>query len=114
MLCGSPLGASLNGTQVSILLVARSSRWTPAKPLFCAQTLPSTCENCGLTMFTCAASMFCSGGSGQNLKVSLRSEEHTSELQSHVNLVCRLLLEKKKKNKSSSYLKNKKKENKKQ
>src|SRR5690242_21345288 len=29
--------------------------------------------------------------------VRLRSEEHTSELQSHVNLVCRLLLEKKKK-----------------
>src|SRR5438477_3520190 len=28
-----------------------------------------------------------------------RSEEHTSELQSHVNLVCRLLLEKKKKKK---------------
>src|SRR5690242_21804018 len=29
----------------------------------------------------------------------VRSEEHTSELQSHVNLVCRLLLEKKKKTK---------------
>src|SRR5437773_3285494 len=29
----------------------------------------------------------------------LRSEEHTSELQSHHDLVCRLLLEKKKKNK---------------
>src|SRR5260370_4744505 len=28
-----------------------------------------------------------------------RSEEHTSELQSHLNLVCRLLLEKKKKGK---------------
>src|SRR5437773_3350020 len=28
--------------------------------------------------------------------VSLRSEEHTSELQSHHDLVCRLLLEKKK------------------
>src|SRR5207237_4105582 len=27
--------------------------------------------------------------------VELRSEEHTSELQSHLNLVCRLLLEKK-------------------
>src|SRR5260370_2829466 len=26
----------------------------------------------------------------------MRSEEHTSELQSHLNLVCRLLLEKKK------------------
>src|SRR5260370_22978679 len=31
--------------------------------------------------------------SGRSL---LRSEEHTSELQSHLNLVCRLLLEKKK------------------
>src|SRR5690242_21590940 len=30
--------------------------------------------------------------------IPVRSEEHTSELQSHVNLVCRLLLEKKKKN----------------
>src|SRR5260370_23206682 len=28
--------------------------------------------------------------------IRLRSEEHTSELQSHLNLVCRLLLEKKK------------------
>src|SRR5690242_21371364 len=29
------------------------------------------------------------------MQISTRSEEHTSELQSHVNLVCRLLLEKK-------------------
>src|SRR5260370_30343057 len=29
---------------------------------------------------------------------TVRSEEHTSELQSHLNLVCRLLLEKKKNN----------------
>src|SRR5260370_14163542 len=28
--------------------------------------------------------------------IATRSEEHTSELQSHLNLVCRLLLEKKK------------------
>src|SRR6266480_7771019 len=33
-----------------------------------------------------------------------RSEEHTSELQSHVNLVCRLLLEKKKKKLIKSFL----------
>src|SRR5438034_5067234 len=32
-----------------------------------------------------------------------RSEEHTSELQSHSDLVCRLLLEKKKKNNIHSY-----------
>src|SRR6266540_6635817 len=38
-----------------------------------------------------------------------RSEEHTSELQSHHDLVCRLLLEKKKKNKKSMQLKKKKK-----
>src|SRR5260370_27714056 len=31
-------------------------------------------------------------------RTEVRSEEHTSELQSHLNLVCRLLLEKKKKN----------------
>src|SRR5690242_21440776 len=33
----------------------------------------------------------------EGFTVYKRSEEHTSELQSHVNLVCRLLLEKKKK-----------------
>src|SRR5260370_23347072 len=33
-----------------------------------------------------------------------RSEEHTSELQSHLNLVCRLLLEKKKKKTQNSEL----------
>src|SRR5260221_8597003 len=31
-------------------------------------------------------------------RIERRSEEHTSELQSHSDLVCRLLLEKKKKN----------------
>src|SRR2546422_6289897 len=32
------------------------------------------------------------------IRKTLRSEEHTSELQSRLHLVCRLLLEKKKKN----------------
>src|SRR2546430_7712347 len=36
------------------------------------------------------------------IKVDLRSEEHTSELQSQSNLVCRLLLEKKKANSGHS------------
>src|SRR4051812_50005563 len=36
-------------------------------------------------------------GAGPKAGGPNRSEEHTSELQSHVNLVCRLLLEKKKK-----------------
>src|SRR5260370_15511778 len=34
---------------------------------------------------------------------TMRSEEHTSELQSHLNLVCRLLLEKKKKSFKKSW-----------
>src|SRR5436190_4898489 len=43
------------------------------------------------------------GGAGQLGRRAIascapRSEEHTSELQSHSDLVCRLLLEKKKKN----------------
>src|SRR5688572_31004072 len=43
---------------------------------------------------------------GQSHSLGARSEEHTSELQSQSNLVCRLLLEKKKKKKKK---KNKKK-----
>src|SRR5260370_32142517 len=39
----------------------------------------------------------CSSTPAPSTNVVQRSEEHTSELQSHLNLVCRLLLEKKKK-----------------
>src|SRR5690242_21094108 len=41
------------------------------------------------------------GDSGEVTITASRSEEHTSELQSHVNLVCRLLLEKKKQNQNN-------------
>src|SRR5436309_7515732 len=37
---------------------------------------------------------------GEDVLLPIRSEEHTSELQSRENLVCRLLLEKKKKKKN--------------
>src|SRR5690242_21280627 len=43
-----------------------------------------------------AARMFAPLGGIMEDPATGRSEEHTSELQSHVNLVCRLLLEKKK------------------
>src|SRR2546430_9046109 len=42
------------------------------------------------------------GGGGGRGRGRRRSEEHTSELQSQSNLVCRLLLEKKKKTLSSA------------
>src|SRR5688572_32206573 len=41
-------------------------------------------------------------GSGSACTAPRRSEEHTSELQSQSNLVCRLLLEKKKKKKTTA------------
>src|SRR5205085_8235435 len=44
--------------------------------------------------------LFCTTGTDQDMQRRMglvRSEEHTSELQSQSNLVCRLLLEKKKK-----------------
>src|SRR5260370_24691723 len=45
------------------------------------------------------------GDSSRSLKTSSnRSEEHTSELQSHLNLVCRLLLEKKKTPRNTAHI----------
>src|SRR5438132_10774813 len=45
-----------------------------------------------------ALEMICGHGAieGRTVALIARSEEHTSELQSHSDLVCRLLLEKKK------------------
>src|SRR2546427_2233941 len=44
-----------------------------------------------------AVARLCRHGPGMDRRGDTRSEEHTSELQSQSNLVCRLLLEKKKK-----------------
>src|SRR2546422_1799688 len=43
----------------------------------------------------------------QRLRTHVRSEEHTSELQSRLHLVCRLLLEKKKKKNNITIAQNK-------
>src|SRR5690606_41788863 len=72
-----------------------SGRTSPASPIVTAGTLRdavhSCCQLC--RRFTCATT-----GRGRRARGSpaSRSEEHTSELQSRENLVCRLLLEKKK------------------
>src|SRR5690606_39772322 len=57
-----------------------SSRAVPRSPLKSPQSGRRRCETC----------------SPQISRTKSRSEEHTSELQSRENLVCRLLLEKKK------------------
>src|SRR5260370_26982552 len=43
-------------------------------------------------------------GQGRTVSLPSRSEEHTSELQSHLNIVCRLLLEKKQQRKKATQL----------
>src|SRR5688572_31450667 len=60
------------------------------------------CEtNCQVTSVeqSCAATLYTQCQAGCAALLHGRSEEHTSELQSQSNLVCRLLLEKKKKKK---------------
>src|SRR5438034_5489265 len=53
----------------------------------------STHLGCGTAMTAASRTLGCD----MIMFMSHRSEEHTSELQSHSDLVCRLLLEKKKK-----------------
>src|SRR5438093_7536269 len=52
--------------------------------------------------FSASTPYGCRMCSGRTRRSRNRSEEHTSELQSLTNLVCRLLLEKKKKKKTTS------------
>src|SRR5437870_6373150 len=60
----------------------------------------------GLALGGLLGYLFSGSGLGGVLLLALRSEEHTSELQSRGHLVCRLLLEKKKKNSPQTSLKN--------
>src|SRR4029450_800852 len=69
MLC--PLGDSLNGSQVSHLPDLRSTRCTPANPLFCVHTLPSTPICIGLVILICVLGLFRSGGMFQTWNVSV-------------------------------------------
>src|SRR5260370_8065029 len=56
-------------------------------------TSPNT-DRAVSVIFSTASRSRADGWSGTTI-TETRSEEHTSELQSHLNLVCRLLLEKK-------------------
>src|SRR5690242_20786444 len=70
------------------------TRRPPRSTLFPYTTLFRSPFWAGRVLRACATG---SAARPSSSKRSPRSEEHTSELQSHVNLVCRLLLEKKKK-----------------
>src|SRR5260370_20083556 len=72
-------------------LFRSSHRWRRVYPAPAAAGRAATVSRMGLSADT-------GGLYSDGVRID-RSEEHTSELQSHLNLVCRLLLEKKKKTK---------------
>src|SRR2546430_8244914 len=77
------------------LFRSRSTRKSPSEPLGPAESREFGGTLHCLTLHPVELACFHYSGSG--ISPEPRSEEHTSELQSQSNLVCRLLLEKKKK-----------------
>src|SRR5436190_7189401 len=75
------------------LMIRRPPRSTlfPYTTLFRSGMTPNGIGSNGRDRGCCTSRMI-----SENLRGAERSEEHTSELQSHSDLVCRLLLEKKK------------------
>src|SRR2546430_7136509 len=79
---------------------ARTTRYTPAVTMVAAWMRADT----GVGPSMASGSHTCNGSwadfptapANSSKAMTVRSEEHTSELQSQSNLVCRLLLEKKK------------------
>src|SRR5260221_540813 len=61
-----------------------------------SENSPATCSDCLGLISIFARSWISHLTMRRTIRYAARSEEHTSELQSHSDLVCRLLLEKKK------------------
>src|SRR5207237_6615618 len=90
---GRPI-KSTHGGLWSFQLACTGSRWLHQPGSASATRLSRQRSQCYLSEEWRCASL----GYTLPLPIGTRSEEHTSELQSHLNLVCRLLLEKKKYN----------------
>src|SRR2546426_2469452 len=75
-------------------------RRPPRSTLFPYTTLFRSLRDLGLDLAAAALDQAHDRSAPRRLRLYGRSEEHTSELQSPCNLVCRLLLEKKKKKKN--------------
>src|SRR2546425_7558059 len=73
--------------------------WSTAPRKSFSGMAPSNCTRSLMTIFGTPMTWYARDSSGNSVaSIVVRSEEHTSELQSLAYLVCRLLLEKKKKN----------------
>src|SRR5260221_7454402 len=83
--CATRLRTSASGSRPSATCAARRTHFAPFSPFrFSREETTSSLSRLEVPSIRSSARK--------------RSEEHTSELQSHSDLVCRLLLEKKKKN----------------
>src|SRR5499427_2024237 len=93
------------GTTAASVLTA-----TRATPLAVEASRPKKSTNtpCPAIMFVSISTPTVFPARMAAISPRARSEEHTSELQSHSDLVCRLLLEKKNKSTDTSYQQNKK------
>src|SRR5437773_12321723 len=93
----------LTGVLFFLLVMRRP----PRSPLFPYTTLfrsevTGVARECVDTLYAKSLATNLAQVGRERLRVQRRSEEHTSELQSHHDLVCRLLLEKKKKIKQNN------------
>src|SRR5205085_9806100 len=78
-----------------LLAAASSARWRRLVRMV-SECTRSACATLVPNLSVCTSMMTSEEMSSSAVRFARRSEEHTSELQSQSNLVCRLLLEKKK------------------
>src|SRR5437763_5899342 len=95
---------SVTGVQTCALPISGTPSMTTLEIAMCAAANVASASACCVSAdLTCSArSLACCNSAGRSsgdAAPTFRSEEHTSELQSPMYLVCRLLLEKKKKKK---------------
>src|SRR5216684_7502887 len=109
--CGTyptPRRASSSGA-LPVTSSAPSTMWPPSKRRIPTRLLSSVLLPAPLGPMTATTSPGPTEMDTSRITGAPRSEEHTSELQSRLHLVCRLLLEKKKKTKYNPFLLHKKK-----
>src|SRR3989449_4227221 len=94
-LCGRTSGSRL---KVTVTCPTRSRRTCPTRPFFTPDTRTGSPSFRPLTFLNTTFTGMAVETIERPVSQNMRSEEHTSELQSRLHLVCRLLLEKKKKN----------------
>src|SRR6266478_142384 len=101
---GTSLGLSSRRESTAVSITARGGQVIPHSVAAAARKPMSNGALCATMTPPLAKSRNAGSTSaipGASLTMASRSEEHTSELQSQSNIVCRLLLEKKKKKKKN-------------